>query len=186
VGELPARRAVNQLEETLSSISSQKGEDNDDDKDEDEDENEDQDEDEDENEDEDEDEDEADSVADDAFSPDPIDDRDLQNSLNAVKTQLQELARKIYDCPLARDPESRLRQIHQETKKLSEFKDQETRIVGFIGETGAGWCFPFSILRWTGLTSDRQELCHQLDTGPKRPRSLGMDSILCIVMKMTC
>ncbi|GLI76222.1 hypothetical protein PoHVEF18_004493 [Penicillium ochrochloron] len=89
-------------------------------------------------EDDDEDENEADSVADDLFSPDPIDDRALQNNLNTVKLKLQGLSREIYSYQLARDPESRLHQIYQETKKLSEFKDQETRIVGFIGETGAG------------------------------------------------
>lgn len=90
--------------------------------------------------------DDEDSVADDLPSPDPIDGRALQNNLNTVKLKLQGLSREIYSYQLARDPDTRLHQIYQETKKLSEFKDQETRIVGFIGETGAGLCFFISIL----------------------------------------
>lgn len=105
-------------------------------------------EDEDEAEDDDEDE-EVGRVGDDLFSPDPIDDPNLQNDLNAIKVQLQELARTIHDSPLSRDPTTRLHQIRQETKKLSEFKDQETRIVGFIGETGTGECFLLFTLIWT-------------------------------------
>lgn len=107
-------------------------------------------EDEDEAEDDDEDE-EVDRVGDDLFSPDPIDDPNLQNDLNAIKVQLQELARTIHDSPFSRDPTTRLHQIRQETKKLSEFKDQETRIVGFIGETGTGECFLLFTLIWTSL-----------------------------------
>ncbi|KAJ5123593.1 hypothetical protein N7448_009690 [Penicillium atrosanguineum] len=75
---------------------------------------------------------------DDLFSPDPIDDRNLQANLNVVKVQLQELSRVISECPLSQDPGTRLHKIYQEARKLSEYKDQERRIVGFIGETGAG------------------------------------------------
>lgn len=83
---------------------------------------------------------EAAEAGDDSFTPDPIDDRSLQDNLNAIKMQLQELSRTMNACQLAQDPETRIHQIYQETKSLSEFKDQETRIVGFIGETGVGWC----------------------------------------------
>ncbi|OOQ84220.1 hypothetical protein PEBR_33708 [Penicillium brasilianum] len=81
---------------------------------------------------------EADEAGDDLFSPDPIDDRRLQDSLNAVKIQLRELSQTIHNCEVAQDPETSLHHIYQEAKKLSEFKDQEKRIVGFIGETGVG------------------------------------------------
>ncbi|CEO60698.1 hypothetical protein PMG11_05280 [Penicillium brasilianum] len=81
---------------------------------------------------------EAYEAGDDLFSPDPIDDRRLQDSLNAVKIQLRELSQTIHNCEVAQDPETSLHHIYREAKKLSEFKDQETRIVGFIGETGVG------------------------------------------------
>lgn len=77
-------------------------------------------------------------IEDDIFSPDPIDDENFQRNFNAVKGQIQELSRAISECPLSQDPGTRLSQIHLEAKQLSEYKDQETRIVGFIGETGAG------------------------------------------------
>ncbi|KAJ5086192.1 hypothetical protein N7532_010963 [Penicillium argentinense] len=78
------------------------------------------------------------SIEDDLFSPDPIDDQSFQRNFNAVKVQIQELSRVISECPLSQDPGTRLHQIHLEAKQLSEYKDQEPRIVGFIGETGAG------------------------------------------------
>jgi hypothetical protein len=175
VAGFPARQALNRFEETADPSKST----------EDEDEGEDEDEDgnEDEVENEDNDEDEADSVADGHFCSDAIDDRALQNSLNTLKVKLQGLSREINSYQLARDPETMLNQIHEETKKLSEFKDQETRIVGFIGETGAGLCFLISTQMHTGLKITRQELRHQLNTGPERPCSLGMYSTLCIVMR---
>lgn len=79
-------------------------------------------------------------IEDDLLSPDPVDDQSLHDNLNAVKVQLQDLSRMISECPLSQDAGTRLHQIHQDAKELSEYKDQETRIVGFIGETGAGWC----------------------------------------------
>ncbi|OKO98289.1 hypothetical protein PENSUB_9387 [Penicillium subrubescens] len=129
VREMPARRGVNIFGQMENSNATILGEDDGQDDNEDED----GDDDEDENEDEAEEE-----PVDDGFSsPDPIDDRALQNNLNTLKLKLQGLSREIYSYELARDPGTRLHHIYQETKKLSEFKDQETRIVGFIGETGA-------------------------------------------------
>jgi hypothetical protein len=90
-------------------------------------------------------------IEDELLSPDPVDDQSLQDNLNVVKAQLQELSRVISECPLSQDAGTRLHQIHQEAKKLSEYKDQETRIVGFIGETGAGRCPLLSIPIRTGL-----------------------------------
>lgn len=78
------------------------------------------------------------TIEDDLFSPDPIDDQNFQMNFTAVQVQIQELSRVISECPLSQDPESRLHEIHLNAKELSEYKDQETRIVGFIGETGAG------------------------------------------------
>ncbi|CAI7638581.1 unnamed protein product [Penicillium pancosmium] len=80
------------------------------------------------------------TIEDDPFSPDPIDDQNFQMNFTAVQVQIQELSRVISECPLSQDPESRLHEIHLNAKELSEYKDQETRIVGFIGETGAGKC----------------------------------------------
>lgn len=156
VAGLPARRGVNLFGQTddryeLPLNENDYEDDDDEDDSEDENENDDEDEDDEGDEKESEDEGEEESVADDLSSPDPIDDRALQNSLNTVKLKLQGLTREIYSYQLARDPETRLHQIYEETKKLSGFKDQETRIVGFIGETGAGLCFLIFILTWTGL-----------------------------------
>jgi hypothetical protein len=138
VREMPARRGVNIFGQMENSNATILGEDDGQDDNEDEDENEDEAEEE---------------PVDDGFSSsDPIDDRALQNNLNTLKLKLQGLSREIYSYELARDPGTRLHHIYQETKKLSEFKDQETRIVGFIGETGAGLCFLISFLMWTCLT----------------------------------
>lgn len=90
-------------------------------------------------------------IEDDLVSPDPIDDQSLQDNLNAVEVQLQELSRVVSECPLSEDPGTRLYQIHQEVKKLSGYKNQETRIVGLIGETGAGWFSLLPIPIWKGL-----------------------------------
>ncbi|KAJ5974022.1 hypothetical protein N7481_011232 [Penicillium waksmanii] len=76
-------------------------------------------------------------IEDDLFSPDPIDDQNFQMNFTAVQVQIRELSRAISGCTLSQDPESRLHEIHLNAKKLSEYKDQETRIVGFIGKTGA-------------------------------------------------
>ncbi|KAJ5495798.1 hypothetical protein N7539_000914 [Penicillium diatomitis] len=69
---------------------------------------------------------------------DPIDDPEFQKQLKLVTDQLRKLCRRMQSCQLSQDSDSKLSRICQETQKLSLFEDREERILGFIGETGAG------------------------------------------------
>ncbi|KAI2794480.1 hypothetical protein POX_a01079 [Penicillium oxalicum] len=69
---------------------------------------------------------------------DPIDDPGVQRHLASVARQLQELHQRVQRCPLSQDPLSNLHTVAQEIEKLSKFQDRQERIVGLIGETGAG------------------------------------------------
>ncbi|KAF7719665.1 Dynamin family protein [Penicillium ucsense] len=82
---------------------------------------------------------------------DPIDDPKLQKQLKLVIDQLRKLCRRMQSCQLSQDSDSKLSRICQETQKLSLFEDREERIVGFIGETGAGHSVINSILDQKGL-----------------------------------
>ncbi|KAJ5495799.1 hypothetical protein N7539_000915 [Penicillium diatomitis] len=67
-----------------------------------------------------------------------IDSLNCQKNLKAVTTQLQDLRQTIDGCSRSQDTQSKIHLLAQETKKLGDFQDREERIVGLIGDTGAG------------------------------------------------
>ncbi|KAJ5263281.1 hypothetical protein N7478_010886 [Penicillium angulare] len=68
----------------------------------------------------------------------PIYDQSLQRGLAEVKDSLSNIASIMGESDLAHDSKSHFNTLYRETKDLSTFRYPETRIVGFIGDSGVG------------------------------------------------
>ncbi|KAJ5100706.1 hypothetical protein N7456_006758 [Penicillium angulare] len=68
----------------------------------------------------------------------PVYDQGLQRGLAEVKNSLRNIASIMGDSDLAHDSDSHFNTLYHETKSLSNFRYPETRIVGFIGDSGVG------------------------------------------------
>lgn len=63
---------------------------------------------------------------------------DLQSVLSEVNQQLSYLKEDMRQCPLSQERESSLHNLYEQTCALSQVECPETRIVGFIGNSGVG------------------------------------------------
>jgi hypothetical protein len=68
----------------------------------------------------------------------PVYDKTLQRLLREAKTSLQTLEGTIRSCPLSQNNEAVLASLADETERLANFEFPKTRIVGFVGDSGAG------------------------------------------------
>lgn len=67
-----------------------------------------------------------------------LDNHRLQDSLNAVIRQLQALATVMGRSKLAQDPRTKLHHHRKGILRVANFQYPDTRIVGFVGNTGVG------------------------------------------------
>jgi hypothetical protein len=72
----------------------------------------------------------------------PVYDKTLQGILREAKTSLQTLETTIRSCPLSQDNETALASLADQTERLAKFEFPKTRIVGFVGDSGAGMTLP--------------------------------------------
>ncbi|KAL4912376.1 hypothetical protein BDW62DRAFT_215060 [Aspergillus aurantiobrunneus] len=68
----------------------------------------------------------------------PIYDVSLQNSLRAVRSHLADLVVSMESSQMVLDETTDINDLHKRVKIASRFEYPETRIVGFIGDSGAG------------------------------------------------
>ena len=83
----------------------------------------------------------------------PIYDKELQGVLREAKTNLQTLERTMEACPLRQDNTTTFASLADQTKRLASFEYPKSRVVGFVGDSGAGTCLnPRKVLRDNGLS----------------------------------
>ncbi|KAL4890258.1 hypothetical protein BDV59DRAFT_195181 [Aspergillus ambiguus] len=68
----------------------------------------------------------------------PIYDLRLQNALRELRSQLTDLTRTMQRSGLAEDHNSMFYELYKQTLEASQFAYPETRLVGFIGDSGVG------------------------------------------------
>lgn len=68
----------------------------------------------------------------------PIFDNRLQDGLKEVKRHLASLANTMHLSELTQDQSTSIYTLYKQTEKMSKFAYPETRIVGFIGDSGVG------------------------------------------------
>ncbi|EAU36995.1 predicted protein [Aspergillus terreus NIH2624] len=78
------------------------------------------------------------SIRQEELPPAPIYDRRLQNALKEVRTGLTQIASLMQTSELYRDDSSAFYNLYQQTLEASQFTYPETRLVGFIGDSGVG------------------------------------------------
>lgn len=82
----------------------------------------------------------------------PIYDKALQGVLREAKINLQTLERTMQTCPLRQDNTTTFASLADQTKRLASFEYPKTRVVGFVGDSGAGTCLnPKKVLQVEGL-----------------------------------
>lgn len=64
----------------------------------------------------------------------------VQNALRASTDSMRRLTEVLGSNQLHYDPSSHLADLYQQAEKLAAFKIQDTRTVGFIGQSGVGAC----------------------------------------------
>jgi hypothetical protein len=72
------------------------------------------------------------------FPDAPIYNDGFQKVLGDTRDRLRELHETLATCFLTADPQSALRSLSNQTKKLSEYQYPKTRVVGLVGESGVG------------------------------------------------
>ncbi|KAL2860560.1 hypothetical protein BJX68DRAFT_261492 [Aspergillus pseudodeflectus] len=68
----------------------------------------------------------------------PIYDVGLQNALREVRTHLTDLKSSMARFHLVHDESTRVHELYKQIESMSRFEYPETRIVGFIGDSGVG------------------------------------------------
>lgn len=63
---------------------------------------------------------------------------DVQQAFAGAKNVMETLTQVLGSSSLHAEPDSAIRRLHQQSKKLANFQCPSTRTVGFVGDSGAG------------------------------------------------